>query len=125
MENKITNQLIKEIAKRDYIALTNIIKNRSYGEAYKKLDGFNLSAEPSTINGEVYGIVEFFDFQYGCLYGTIFRVPNNKCELYTTFEIRIMNCPLEKTLVEFQHDGQIKVRRLKYINKDNFIWCEE
>jgi hypothetical protein len=84
--NKIFCELISEYAQNTYDALCKKIKSLSYETAFKVLNGFNLSTEPITINGKFVGISEFFDFNFGCLNGTIFRAKDNKCEIYDAFD---------------------------------------
>ena len=84
--NEIFCELIGECAQNTYDALSERIKNLSYETAFKVLNGFNLSAEPNIINGKFVNISEFFDFNFGCLNGTIFRTPDNKCELPDIFD---------------------------------------
>lgn len=89
--NEIFCELISEYAQNTYNALCEKIKSLSYETAFKALNGFNLSTEPITINGKFIGVSEFFDFNFGCLNGTIFRAKDNKCELYDTFDFWMAN----------------------------------
>ncbi len=84
--------LIKEIAQRDYDQLSKKVADMTYENAFKELNGFNLSAEPCTCGNELLGIEEFFDFNFGCLNGTIFRTPDNGCELYEIFDFWVDSC---------------------------------
>ncbi len=78
---EIVKAFVTELAKRDYKALEEKLQNMSYENAFKALDGFNLSAEPTTIKGVLLSVEQFFDFNFGCLNGTIFRTNDNKCEV--------------------------------------------
>ena len=63
--------LLKELVMRDFNALNWMMENVPFNDAYEKLGGFNLSAEV-TISENGIDLDAFFDFNFGCLNGTIY-----------------------------------------------------
>jgi hypothetical protein len=63
--------LLKELVMRDFDALSEMMENVPFNDAYEKLGGFNLSARVD-INKFGIDIDAFFDFNFGCLNGTIY-----------------------------------------------------
>jgi hypothetical protein len=110
MNRTITEALVAELAKRDFESLCEKINGMSYEDAFKALNGFNLTADPITVGGkELLGINEFFDFNYKSLNGTIFRTEDNGCELYESFEVWLDEFSSPIARVEICLDDSIEV----------------
>ena len=79
--------MITAIIKQEYNDLCSLVSNMTYEEAFKKLNGYNLTADPITIGEEkrLIGINEFFDVNYKHINTTIFRTKNNGCEVVLPF----------------------------------------
>ena len=58
------------------------IADHSFEIMFKRLNGFNLDADVTTMDGKIRCVTLRFDFNYGCLNGTIFQTTDGKCELY-------------------------------------------
>ena len=71
-----------EIVANDLDRLLAEIADHSFETMLKRLSGFNLEADISTIMDKFFNVTLRFDFNYGCLNGTIFKTENGKCELY-------------------------------------------
>lgn len=78
--------VLRELFNRDLNCLKLMLENVPFEDAYMKLGGFNLTSESSII-GEKCVIDTFFDFNFGCLNGTIFRTREGMCEIHDTFDI--------------------------------------
>lgn len=78
--------LIAELAKRDFNVLKVLLENVPFDDAYMKLGGFNLSAESYRKDDECV-IDIYFDFNFACLNGTIYRTPDGLCELSNRYDI--------------------------------------
>ena len=104
--------MVQQLAQNDYKALCKKIESMTYEEAFKALDGYNLSAEPVTCNNELIDISEFFDFNFGFLNGTIFRTKNNKCELHEIFDFWVDASPIAR--LQISKNGQINETNIWY-----------
>ena len=84
-------EAIKNLAKKEYNELCELVNDLTYIEAYNKLDGYNLTSEPITIgeNEKLLGINEFFDVKYKHIETSIFRVDKNKCEVWEEFDLSV------------------------------------
>jgi hypothetical protein len=90
----IMDKAIKELASREYNELCSLVSNITYFEAYNKLNGYNLTSEPITIGKEnkLIGMNEFFDVKYKHIRTTIFRVKDNRCEVWEEFFLEFKMC---------------------------------
>lgn len=77
-------EILKVLTMREYAELCVMVKNMTYEEAFKKLDGFNLTADPITMGktNEIVGVNEFFNVKYKHIETSIFRTDDNKCEVW-------------------------------------------
>lgn len=103
---KITERLVKELANRDYKELAKLVKKLTFEEALKKLNGFNMETNTWVMGDkkEYVATTISFDFNFKSLNGTIFRTPNNKCELHEFFDIWLdtISTPIAKCEVDFK-----------------------
>lgn len=83
------DKILQNIVKREYNEVCALVENMTYEDAFKKLDGFNLTADPITMKGEWIGNNEFFDAQYKHIRVTIFRTKNNKCEVWEECDLHV------------------------------------
>ena len=103
------NEFICALAKKDIDRLFETILGLNYEQAFKKLDGFNLTADPSYQNGNLLFISEFFDFRLGTLSGTIFRTEDNGCEVGESFQFYLPNTDESFANVEINYDREVSV----------------
>ena len=89
---KIMIEAIKNLAKKEYNELCELVSNLTYVEAYNKLNGFNLTSDPITIGDKLIGLNEFFDVNYKHINTTIFRTNENGCEVWEEFGIEFRMC---------------------------------
>lgn len=108
----IVDIMVQQLAQNDYKALCKKIENMTYEQAFKALDGYNLSAEPNMCDNELVSISEFFDFNFGFLNGTIFRTENNECEIHEVFDFWVDASPIAR--LEISKDGQINDTKVWY-----------
>lgn len=101
-------EVIKEIAKNEYNELCEFVSKLTYIEAYNKLNGYNLTADPITIGEEkkLIGMNEFFDLKYKHIRTAIFRKDNNKCEVWEEF---ILEFNMSAT-----YNGDVILEKLKW-----------
>lgn len=83
--------MITAIITQEYNELCSLVSNMTYEEAFKKLNGYNLTADPITIGEEeiLIGINEFFDVSYKHISTTIFRTDENGCEVWEEFDAHL------------------------------------
>lgn len=83
--------MITAIIAQEYNELCSLVSNMTYEEAFKKLNGYNLTADPITIGEEeiLIGINEFFDVSYKHISTTIFRTDENGCEVWEEFDVHL------------------------------------
>lgn len=83
--------MITAIITQEYNELCSLVSNMTYEEAFKKLNGYNLTADPITIGEEeiLIGINEFFDVSYKHISTTIFRTDENGCEVWEEFDVHL------------------------------------
>ena len=104
--------LISELAKRDFNVLKVLLENVPFEDAFKNLNGFNLSVESYRKDDDECVIETFFDFNFGCLNGTIFRTKDNMCDLLTFFDVWIddVNTPIAQVEIdELRNDVDVIV----------------
>lgn len=77
----IINNLLIELAKRDYLELESKIKGMNFETALKTFNGFNLRADPITSNKICIGVNMFFECRYKSIQVTIFKSDDKSCEL--------------------------------------------
>lgn len=82
-------EILKNIVKVEYAEVCALVEHLNYEDAFKKLDGFNLTADPITMKGVWIGNNEFFDFQYKHIQGTIFKKKNGKCEVWEECNLHV------------------------------------
>jgi len=114
---EIVTTMVQQLAQNDYNALRKKIANMTYEDAFKALDGYNLSAEPNMCGNELMSISEFFCFSFGFLSGTIFRTKDNKCELYETFDFYVDAMPVAR--LEISSNGEIGETNVWYFVDEN------
>ena len=85
----MTENILKAIATAEYAELCAMVANMTYEEAFKKLDGCNLTADPIMIDGQWVSNNEFFDVKYKHIETSIFRVDDNKCEVWEMFDLSV------------------------------------
>lgn len=85
----MTENILKAIATAEYAELCAMVANMSYEEAFKKLDGCNLTADPIMIDGQWVSNNEFFDVKYKHIETSIFRVDDNKCEVWEECDLSV------------------------------------
>ena len=102
---EIVTAMVQQLAQNDYNALCKKIANMTYEDAFKALNGYNLSAEPNMCGNELISISEFFDFNFGFLNGTIFRTQNNKCELHEIFDFWVDASPIQFFFVPLHYQN--------------------
>ena len=91
--------VIKKIEK-EYNEFVAVVSNMKYEDAFKKLNGYNLTADPVTCGKELIYISESFQVTYKHISTTIFRTKNNGCEVWEEFDTHmIMNCEGDVELV--------------------------
>lgn len=83
--------MITAIITREYNELCSLVSNMTYEEAFKKLNGYNLTADPITIGDEerLIGVNEFFNVNYKHISTTIFRTDENGCEVWEEFDVHM------------------------------------
>ena len=88
--NKFSVMVINTI-EREYDELVRMTSNMKYEDAFKQLNGYNLTADPWTCgkNKELITVNEFFDVTYKHINTTIFRTENNGCEVWEEFSVRM------------------------------------
>lgn len=83
MSNKrIIKKLAIEVAKRDIESLQNYVADKSFGDAFKALDGFNLDVDVSLVGKEFLSAGMRFDCNYKSICATVFDDGNGMCEVY-------------------------------------------
>ena len=93
--------VIKKIEK-EYNELVAMVSNMKYEDAFKKLNGCNLTADPIICgkDGKLIALNEFFDVTYKHISTSIFRTEDNGCEVWEEFNVHlIMNCEGDTELV--------------------------
>ena len=80
--------MITTIITREYNELCNLVSDMTYEQAFKTLNGYNLTADPITMGKEkkLIGINEFFEVTYKHISTTIFRTEDNGCEVWEEFD---------------------------------------
>ncbi len=81
-EKQIIKRLAKNIAQRDVNNLERFVANKSFENALKELNGYNLEVDFSTCQGELLHYNMRFDCNYKSITTTIFQTSNNGCEVY-------------------------------------------
>jgi hypothetical protein len=83
--------MITAIITQEYNELCSLVSNMTYEEAFKKLNGYNLTADPITFGEEerLIGINEFFNVSYKHISTTIFRTDENGCEVWEEFDVHL------------------------------------
>ena len=114
---EIVTAMVQQLAQNDYNALCKKIANMTYEDAFKALNGYNLSAEPNMCGNELISISEFFDFNFGFLNGTIFRTINNKCELHEIFYFCVDASPIVRLAIS--GNGEIGETNVWYFVDEN------
>jgi hypothetical protein len=101
MNTEITTALVKKIAQNDYKELCKKIGKLSFENAFKALDSFNLSVETSCRM--------MFDFNFGCLNGTIFSTARGGCKIHYVFDIWLdeFSSPIARALIHSEDDVEI------------------
>ena len=87
---------------REYNELVRMTSNMKYEDAFKQLNGYNLTADPVTCgkNKELIAVNEFFEVIYKHINTTIFRTKNDGCEVWEEFSVHmVMNCEGDIELV--------------------------
>ena len=87
---------------REYNELVRMTSNMKYEDAFKQLNGYNLTADPVTCgkNKELIRVNEFFDVTYKHINTTIFRTEDDGCEVWEEFSVHmVMNCEGDVELV--------------------------
>jgi hypothetical protein len=109
MNTEITTALVKKIAQNDYKELCKKINNLSFENAFKALDSFNLSVEPTTCGKELISIAQMFDFNFGCLNGTIFSTTKGGCEIYYVFDVWVdeFSTPIARVSIRSEDDVEV------------------
>ena len=69
--------MITAIIAQEYNELCSLVSNMTYEEAFKKLNGYNLTADPITI------------VSYKHISTTIFRTDENGCEVWEEFDVHL------------------------------------
>ena len=113
----IVTILVQQLAQNDYNALCKKIEGMSYEDAFKALNGYNLSAEPNFCGNEIVSISEFFDFNFGFLNGTIFRTHNDKCKLQGIFDFWVDASPIARLAIG--SNGEIGETNVWYFVDEN------
>ena len=85
----MTENILEAIATAEYAELCAMVANMTYEEAFKKLDGHNLTADPIMMDGQWLSNNEFFDVKYKHIETSIFRVDKNKCEVWEEFDLSV------------------------------------
>ena len=85
-EGELTESQFENVAD-DLGRLLAEIADHSFETMFKRLNGFNLDADVTTTDGKTRSVTLRFDFNYGCLNGTIFQTPDRKCELYRSLSV--------------------------------------
>lgn len=99
--NKFSVMVINTI-EREYDELVRMTSNMKYEDAFKQLNGYNLTADPVTCgkNKELIAVNEFFEVIYKHINTTIFRTKNDGCEVWEEFSVHMaMNCEGDIELV--------------------------
>jgi hypothetical protein len=85
----MTENILEAIATAEYAELCAMVADMSYEEAFKKLDGYNLTADPIMADGKWLSNNEFFDVEYKHIKTSIFRVDKNKCEVWEECDLSV------------------------------------
>jgi hypothetical protein len=109
MNAEITTALVKKIAQNDYKELCKKIANLPFENAFKALDSFNLSVEPTICGKELISITQMFDFNFGCLNGTMFNTAKGGCEIYDIFDIWLdeFSAPIARAFIPSEDNIEI------------------
>ena len=86
-KEKMIEKLAQELGNRDREDLCKVVSTKKFEEAFIDLDGYNLTCEPITINGQEFGNNTFFDLNYKSIATTIFKTPNGNCEVYECVDV--------------------------------------
>ena len=80
--------------KREYNELCALVANMKYEDAFKALNGYNLTADPICVgtDGKFVSLNEFFDVTYKHINTSIFRTENNGCEVWEEFNVNFTMC---------------------------------
>ena len=87
MEKEIIIKLATELAKRDREELCRLVSTMKFEDAFKKLNGFNLSIGPCFCGKKFFENNTFFDVNYKNIATTIFMTPHGGCEVYDTVDV--------------------------------------
>ena len=99
--NRFSVMVINTI-EREYNELVRMTSNMKYEDAFKQLNGYNLTADPVTCgkNKELITVNEFFDVTYKHINTAIFRTEDDGCEVWEEFSVHmVMNCEDDAELV--------------------------
>ena len=90
--NKELEEMLKQAAKEEYNELCKLVSGITFFEAYNKLNGYNLTADPITIGEDkrLIGMNEFFDVTYKHVKTAIFRKDDSKCEVWEEFSFVVV-----------------------------------
>lgn len=77
---------------KEYNELVTKTSKMTYEEAFKKLNGYNLSADPVTYGEDkrLICVSESFDVTYKHITTTIFRTEDNGCEVWEEFDVHMV-----------------------------------
>ena len=99
--------LLKELVNRDFTALYNKVANIKFETAFKVLDGKDLDVDVLTMDGKVFTTL-MFEFEFGCLCGTMFSTPKGGCELYDMFDVWVGGQPIALVSVTDGTDAEVE-----------------
>ena len=114
MEKEIIHNLVKEVAKNDYLSLANKVKNMTFENAFKELNGFNLDVSISTCKGELISHSLMFDFNFGHLNGTIFKDSKGMCEIYECFDFWMDDISSPIARMAIAYDGDVELWEVNF-----------
>lgn len=87
MEKELIKKLAIELAKRDKEDLVNVVSTMKFEEAFKVLNGFNLTIDACVCQGDFLGNNVFFDVNYKSISTTIFMTTYGNCEVYDNVSV--------------------------------------
>jgi len=116
MKKDIIHNLIKEVAKNDYLALANKVENITFENAFKELNGFNLNVNFNTCKGELISHSLKFDFNFGHLNGKIFKDSKGMCDIYECFDFCMddISSPIATMVIAYDGDVELYVLKVYY-----------
>lgn len=85
----MVENILKSLVEKEYKELCAMVANMTYEEAFKKLDGYNLTADPIMMDGQWLSNNEFFDVKYKHIETSIFRADKNKCEVWEECDLSV------------------------------------